>query len=93
MRFIYKKSYLKSLDKAEPFLKRLILRTDKEIKDYLETGVASYGLRVKKIGQKSFEARVSDKIRIVWVREKDLTSFVVVGNLEEVQRYLRSFER
>lgn len=66
---------------------------DREIKDYLETGKASYGLRVKKIGRSSFEGRVSDKVRIIWVKEEDVVSFVVLGNHEEVQRYLRSFER
>ena len=93
MRFLYKKSYLKVFDKADSFLQRLILQTDKQIKDYLESAKASYGLRVKKVGKKSFEARVSDKVRIVWVREGDLISFVMVGNHEEVQKYLRGFER
>lgn len=93
MRFLYKKSYLKVLDKANPLLKKLILQTDKEIKDYIETGKATYGLRIKKIGSRSFEGRVSDKIRIVWVKEDDLVSFMMMGNHEEVQRYLRSFER
>lgn len=93
MRFLYKKSYLKAFDKANPVLKKLILQTDREIKDYLETGRAAYGLRIKKIGTKSFEGRVSDKIRIVWVKEDDLVSFTMVGNHEEVQRYLRGFEQ
>ena len=93
MKFLYKKGYLKTLDKADPILKRLILKTDKEIKDYLETGKAPYGLRIKKIGKRSFEGRVSDKVRIIWAANEDLISFVMVGNHEEVQRYLRSFER
>ena len=90
MRFVYKRSFLKTLDEADAFLKRLILQTDKDIKDYLETGKASYGLRVKRIGKRSFEGRVSDKVRIVWVREKDLVSFVLVGNHQEVRSYLRN---
>ncbi|MDO8644735.1 MAG: hypothetical protein Q7S00_07230 [bacterium] len=90
MRFVYKRSFLKALDEADAFLKRLILQTDKDIKDYLETGKASYGLRVKRIGKRSFEGRVSDKVRIVWVKEKDLVSFVLVGNHQEVQSYLRN---
>ena len=93
MKFLYKKSYLKTFDKADSRLQKLILQTDKEIKDYLETGKAVYGLRIKKIGKRSFEGRVSDKVRIVWVKEKDLASFVIAGNHEEVQRYLKSFER
>ena len=93
MRFLYKKNYLKSFDKADPFLQKLILQTDKQIKDGLESGTAPYGLRIKKIGKKSFEGRVSDKVRIVWVKEGDLVSFAMVGNHDEVQKYLKSFER
>lgn len=91
MRFVYKKSYLKAFDKAQASLQRLILKTDKEIKDYLETGESSYGLRVKKIGPRSYEGRVSDKVRIVWVRDQGLISFAMVGNHEEVQSYLKHF--
>lgn len=92
MKYLYKSTFLKAFKKAAPFLKKLILQTDKEIKDYLETGKASYGLRIKKIGSRSFEGRVSDKVRIVWVKKEDLVSFMLVGNHEEVQRYLRRFE-
>jgi hypothetical protein len=68
-----------------------VLATDREIKDYFKTGRAAYGLRIKKIGKRSFEGRVSDRVRIVWVKEKDLISFAMVGNHEEVQRYLRDY--
>lgn len=91
MRFIYKRSYLRAFDDAEFPLQRLIVQTDKEIKDYLETGRASFGLRIKKIGRSIFEGRVSDKVRIVWVREKELVSFMIVGNHTEVQSFLRNF--
>lgn len=92
MKYLYKNSFLNAFEKANPFLKNLILQTDKEIKDYLERGKASYGLRIKKIGRRSFEGRVSDKVRIVWVKEENLVSFMLVGNHEEVQKYLRRFE-
>ena len=91
MNFVYKKNYLRAFDKALPGLQHQILQTDKEIKDYLETGRACYGLRIKKIGPSSFEGRISDKVRVVWVRKKDLVSFVLVGNHTEVQNYLRNF--
>ena len=53
MRFAYKKSYLKAFDQADAALQHMILQTDKEIKDYLESGRAVYGLRIKKIGKRS----------------------------------------
>lgn len=92
MRFVYKKSFIKAFDESIPLIQKLILQTDREVKDYLETGHVRYGLRIKKIGARSFEGRVSDKVRIVWAKEKDLVSFVMVGDHSEVQHYLKHFD-
>ena len=93
MEFSYKKSFLKAFDRNDSHTQKLIIETDKEIKNYLETGKASFGLRIKKITRRSYEGRVSDKVRIVWARDKDFVSFVMVGNHTEVQNYLRSFRK
>ena len=92
MKFFYKRSYLKTFDHADFFTQGLIREADKVIKDYFETGQSSYGLRIKKIGAKTFEGRVTDKIRIVWIKEGNAISFVMVGDHEEVQNYLKNFE-
>ncbi|MBI4432199.1 MAG: hypothetical protein HY592_01795 [Candidatus Omnitrophica bacterium] len=92
MKFVYRPAYLKAFDAADTALQKQIIQTDKEIKNYLETGQARYGLRIKKIGRLSFEGRVSDKIRIVWVKEKGLISFAMVGDHRQVQNYLRNFQ-
>lgn len=91
MRVAYKRGFLKPFDKSDSRLQRVILETVREIINYLETGQAPYGLRVKRISERIFEGRVSDRVRIVWVRKDDLVSFVMVGNHEEVQNYLRNF--
>ena len=91
MRVAYKRGFLKAFDKSDSQLQRMILETVREIRNYLEAGQAPYGLRVKKISERAFEGRVSDKVRMVWVKEKDLITFVMVGNHEEVQNYLRNF--
>lgn len=90
MRFVYKKQFLKQLAAYPRQVRELILEADIQIKEYLENQDAPYGLRIKKIGPKTFEARVTDKIRVVWVRDDDLVSFALAGNHEEVRRFIRN---
>ena len=92
MRLFYKRSFLKTFEEKDSFTQKLIVEAHRQIKDYLAAGQAPYGLRIKKISAKSFEARVNDKIRIVWSKKGDDVSFVLIGNHEEVQNYLKNFE-
>lgn len=95
MLFRYKKAYLKRFSRFSTQEKELIINTDRQIRHYYTAQVASYGLRIKKLydnGQeKVFEARVSDKIRIVWVESKDLVTFALIGSRDEVRRYIKAF--
>lgn len=95
MNFRYNNTYLKRFDRFSPQDKDLIISADKEIRHYYLTQKAPYGLRIKKLyddGQdKIFEARVSDKIRIIWLESIDLVTFAVLGKHDEVKRYLKSF--
>lgn len=90
MKFVYKKEFLKRFSSCPGPLKELILHADQEIKSYLETQDASYGLRIKKIGPRTFEARVTDKVRIVWVRQDDTIYFCLLGTHDEVRRFIKS---
>ena len=95
MNFRYKKAFLKRFDHFSPAEKELIIAADKEVRNYYTTHIATYGLRIKKLyddgEDKIFEARVSDKIRIIWVKSEDLVTFAVLGNHDEVRKYLKSF--
>ena len=94
MNFRYKQAYLRRFDRFSPAEQELIIAADKEIRDYYATHNAPYGLRIKKLyddaRDKIFEARVSDKIRIIWVELEDLVVFAVLGSHDEVKRYLKS---
>ena len=90
MKFIYKKDFLKAFDSYPLFLQEAILKNIEEIKEYSLQQTASYGLRVKKIGSHTFEARVTDKIRIIWIESKDLVTFALLGNHDEIKRYLKN---
>ncbi|MCK4817132.1 hypothetical protein KA005_15285 [bacterium] len=97
MTFRYKKAFLKRFNHSSAQEKELIIDADGQIRHYYTTQFASYGLRVKKLydngKDKIFEARVSDKIRIVWVESKELISFAIVGSHDEVRRYIKTFRQ
>lgn len=90
MQFVYKKEFLKTLAKYPDSIKQLILETDQQIKSYIDAQSAPFGLRVKKIGPHTFEARVTNKIRIVWIKKQDIISFALLGTHDEVRRFIRN---
>ena len=94
MLFRYKKAYLKIFDDFSQSEKELVMSADRQIRHYYTSHTAPYGLRIKKLYSDSsvniFEARVSDKIRIIWVHSKDLVSFVFLGSHEEVKRFIKN---
>lgn len=90
MKFVYKKQFLKQITFYPAPTQKLILETDYQIKLYLEGQNVPYGLRIKKIGPNTFEARVNDKIRIVWVRKDDTIYFTLIGNHDEVRRFIKN---
>lgn len=93
MDFRYKKDYLKRFDRYPPQEKELIVSTDKQIREYYVSHCAPYGLRIKKLYQdgkdKIFEARVSDKIRILWVETIGMAVFTILGSHGEIKNYIR----
>lgn len=95
MDFRYKEAYLKRFDRFSWTEKELIISADKQIRDYYAAQTAPYGLRIKKLyasgRDKVLEARVSDKIRIVWIESEKLVSFALVGNHDEVRNYIKGF--
>ncbi len=94
MDFRYKKAFLKQFDRFSPAEKELIIAADKQVRDYYTAHSAPYGLRIKKLyddtKDKIFEARVSDKIRIIWIESEDLVTFAILGSHDEIKRYLKN---
>lgn len=94
MRFRYKKDYVKHFDRLSSNEKNLVIAADTQIRDYYLSHTAPYGLRIKQVfavaRNKVFEARVSDRLRVMWLESNELVSFVILGNHDEVKRYLKS---
>jgi hypothetical protein len=89
MKFIYKQEFLKTFDKCAKQLQEKILDSIQHVTTFYETQKAAFGLRIKKIGPNTFEARVSDKIRIVWIKDSFNIYFSLIGNHNEVRRFIK----
>ena len=56
---------------------------------YIETGHGAMGLGVKKLGPGVFELRAGLGLRIVYVEEGSRVMLALLGNHDEVRRFLR----
>lgn len=94
MQFIHKERYLKRFDRFTRHEQVLVLEADRQIRAYYATRQAPQGLRIKLLytsGQeKIFEARANRSIRIAWAERGEEVSFLLVGNHDEIKRYLRA---
>ncbi len=94
-KFLYKKEFLKVFDAYNKSEKDLVISADEQIRLFYLNQTAPYGLRIKKLfekgGEKTFEARVSDKIRLLYVESGELVAFAFLGNHEQVKRHIKSF--
>ena len=95
-RFLYKKAFLQAFDRYKESEKNLIISADKQIRHFYLKQTAPYGLRIKKLfergEEKTFEARVSDKIRLLYAESEVLIVFAFLGNHEQIRRYIKSFK-
>lgn len=92
--YSFKPPFQKSYEKLTPEKQHLVLKALEAIRHYLSTGEAAFGLRIKKLYDsglaKTFEARVSLDTRIVWVQSHDKVAFSLLGNHEEVRRFIKN---
>lgn len=59
---------------------------------FLLTGQFSPGLGFKKINHDKYEIRVDIRLRVIIKAEGDTFYLILVGNHEDVQRYLRNYK-
>jgi mRNA-degrading endonuclease YafQ of YafQ-DinJ toxin-antitoxin module len=90
MKYILLKSFLKGFDSYQQIEQELILDTIEKIKDYLENNNASFGLRIKRLSTRIYEARINIYLRIVYFREKDIVKFVCLGSHDDIKRFLKN---
>lgn len=95
MKYLYKGKYLKRFARLSPAEQSLVVAADKEIRNFYKENKAPRGLGIKKLydngKERTYEARASISIRIVWVEAEGTVAFVILGTHDEVRRYIRSF--
>ena len=69
--------------------KQLVEKALGQLGEYLKTGQASAGLGITKFGPGVFEARAGLSLRIVYVEEGPRCFLVLLGNHDDVRRFLK----
>lgn len=96
MNYSFKSTFLKAFDKLPCDRQILVTKAVEALDSYFGTGKAAHGLQVKKLHEgrtaKTFEARVSLDLRIVWVQSQDRIVFSLVGNHNEVRKFLKNVD-
>jgi len=85
---------------AKSFGRSLRRRTDDELKSVassMQAAAATFGrphlhtgIDIRRLGKNHFECRVGIDLRLVFRSERDALVFVLAGNHDEVQTYLKN---
>lgn len=93
---LFKAAFQKAFDALSNEKQTLALKALEAIDLYLKSGQAPYGLRIKKLYEsgfaKTFEARVSIDLRIVWVQTKEEIIFSLMGTHDDVRRFIKNLK-
>ncbi len=89
MKYILLRSFIKKFDSYGRQEQESIVLTMDKIKKYLETKHTSYGLRVKKLSKRIYEARINIHLRIAYFYEKDIVRFFCLGNHDDIRFCLK----
>jgi mRNA-degrading endonuclease RelE of RelBE toxin-antitoxin system len=84
-------SFERSLKKLTPQEKKQAAESLEAFNGMLVSGHFPAGLGFKKINHDKYELRVSIRIRVVMKSEGDTFYLVLVGNHDEVRRYLKNY--
>ncbi len=84
-------SFQRAFKKLDPASRQKVVESLQQFNEFLVSGQISGGLGLKKINHDKYEFRVDIRLRIVMKLEKDTFYLVLVGNHDEIRKYLRDF--
>ena len=94
LRFTFRSVFRKEYDRLSLNEQQLVSKAADAVIDTLSGKQMSYGLRIKKLTErrvyKIFEARVNINLRILWTQTDDDVVFSLLGNHDDVQRFLKN---
>ena len=92
MKYIVFRSFVEKFDAYQKEEQEIITASLDKIKGYIETNQAPYGLRIKRLSQRIYEARVNIHIRIAYFRDRDIVKFFCLGNHDDIKRCLKNLK-
>jgi mRNA-degrading endonuclease RelE of RelBE toxin-antitoxin system len=91
LNYYFKPSFSRLFKKLDPLKQKPALEAIEALKTLLESNVRLEGLGLKRLGEDLWEIRTSLKDRILFTFKKDTVTFVMIGNHDDVVRYLKHF--
>ena len=92
MKYVTLRSFIHKFDAYQREEQEIITVALDKIKEYIETNQAPYGLRIKKLSQRIYEARINIHLRIAFFRDKDMVKFFCLGNHDDIKRCLKNLK-
>ena len=92
MKYVVLRSFIHKFDAYQREEQEIITVALDKIKEYIETNHAPYGLRIKRLSQRIYEARINIHLRIAYFRDKDIVKFFCLGNHDDIKRCLKNLK-
>ncbi|MFH1309839.1 MAG: hypothetical protein ABIH85_04065 [Candidatus Omnitrophota bacterium] len=93
MKYIVLRSFVKKFDSYTENDRKIIVEAIENIKTYLETNHAAYGLRIKKLSHKIYEGRINIHLRIAYFRERAVVKFFCLGDHNDIRHCLKALKQ
>ena len=90
MRYEYKSSFDKVFKKLGLNRQEKVIDAISILIDFFENRKKAKGLGLKNLRENYWEIRVNVKDRIIFTLEKDKVAFIIVGNHDEIRKFLRN---
>ena len=90
MNYYFKPSFARSFKKMDPLKQRQVFEAIEALKTILEEKQRLEGLGLKQLSKKIWEIRSTLKDRILFTFKKDTITFILVGNHDDVVKFLKS---
>ena len=93
MKVIYIRSFVKTFQSYSKTEQSVIYKTIEDVLKYIKTGYASYGLRIKKLHKRIYEARINISLRLAYFKAENTIKFFCVGNHDNIKHCLKKLRQ
>ena len=90
MKYSFKSSFTHLFTKLDRLKQIQVVEALEALKTVFESGVKPEGLGLKRLRKNIWEIRSSLKDRVLFAYEKDEITFILVGNHNDIVRYLKN---